>query len=157
MAIDWQKIKTEYITKGTSGRKLAKKHGVCESTLFARSKKEKWEDEREQYRRNTVAKTIDAIGDQVVSRATKLQSVVDKVLDKVDAYIDSCAPAAIDPQSMKHITGVLRDIKEIQRNSKDLEEQDARIAKLRKEAESKNDTPGGIEVVFENAEEDWNG
>ena len=157
MAINWAKIKTEYITKGTSGRKLAKKFGVCESTLFTRSKKEGWEEEREQYRRNTVAKTIDAIGDQVVSRATRLQNVVDKVLDKVESYIDTRAPSSIDAQELKHISGVLKDIKDLQRNTKDLEEQDARILKLRKEAQDKNDTPGGIEVVFANAEEDWNG
>ena len=48
---------------------------------------------------------------------------------------------------MKHISGVLKDIKEVLRSPKDLEEQDARIAKLRREAES--DEPKDTKVIVQ--------
>jgi DNA-binding GntR family transcriptional regulator len=144
---DWQKIKTEYITTDTSYRKLAEKHGVGESTLFARASKEKWVEQKEQYQSETVAKTLDAISGQEVDRATRLQTVADKVLNMVEAYIEASDPTEIDTQSMKHISGVLKDIKEVQRYSKDLDEQDARIAKLRKEAEAE-DTQTDVVITF---------
>ena len=49
---------------------------------------------------------------------------------------------------VKHISGVLKDIKEVQRTSKDLEEQDARIAKLRREAEREEDTNTEVVITF---------
>lgn len=144
---DWKKIKTEYITTDTSYRKLAQKHGVGESTIFTRASKEKWVEQKEQYQRKTVAKTLDAISKKEASRASRLETVADKVLDMVEAYIDASDPTEIDTQNLKHISGVLRDIKEVKRNGKDLEEQDARIAKLRREADPDKGTEAPKLVV----------
>ena len=68
MAVDWLKIKTEYITTDVSLRRLAAKHNVGESTLFARASKEKWVEQREQHQSKTVAKTLDAISNKQVDR-----------------------------------------------------------------------------------------
>ena len=147
---DWKAIKTEYITTDTSYRKLAQKHGVGESTIFARASKEKWVEQKEQHQSKTVAKTLDAISEKEASRAARLETVADKVLDMVEAYIDARGPTEIDTQNLKHISGVLRDIKEVKRNGKDLEEQDARIAKLRKEAQRDEESR---DVVIEMTDE----
>ena len=56
----------------------------------------------------------------------------------------------LDSQSMKHISGVLKDLKEIQmiRSDADLREQEARIAKLQREAqEDQNKEP--IRVIID--------
>ena len=146
---DWQKIKTEYITTDTSYRKLAEKHGVGESTLFARASKEKWVEQKEQHQSKTVAKTLDAISKKQVDRAANLISVSDLLLAKVKSLLESDAEVLSDTQSMKHISGVLKDIKEIQmiKSDIDLREQEARIANLRKQAESEDDD-NEIQVVF---------
>ena len=148
---DWNKIKTEYITTDTSYRKLAEKHGVGESTLFARASKEKWVEQKEQHQSKTVAKTLDAISKKQVDRATRLITVADKLLNKVESLIESDDKVLLDTQGMKHISGVLKDIKEIQmiRSDKDLEEQDARIAKLRKEADADNTHMEPVRVIIE--------
>ena len=148
---DWKKIKTEYITTDTSYRKLAEKHGVGESTLFARASKEKWVEQKEQHQSKTVAKTLDAISNKQVDRAANLISVADLLLAKVKSLVESDAEVLCDTQSLKHISGVLKDIKEIQmiRSDKDLEEQDARIAKLRKEAEKDEGNKEPVRVIIE--------
>lgn len=134
---DWQAIKTEYITTNTSYRKLAQKYGVNYRTICVRSQQEHWIEQKEQHTNKTTTKILNAIGRQQVSRAERLQSVADKLLSKVEDLLDVDTELPMDTQSMKHISGVLKDIKEIQmiKSQKDLEEQDARIAKLRREAE----------------------
>ena len=146
---DWQKIKTEYITTDTSYRKLAEKHGVGESTLFARASKEKWVEQKEQHQSKTVAKTLNAISKKQVDRAANLISVSDLLLAKVKSLLETDAEILSDTQSMKHISGVLKDIKEIQmiRSDADMREQEARIANLIKQAESEEDD-NEIQVVI---------
>lgn len=61
------------------------------------------------------------------------------------------AETIVDRAGVKAIASALRDIKEIQdiRSEKDLEEQEARIAKLRMEAERKDEKEdSGVEVVL---------
>ena len=64
----------------------------------------------------------------------------------------------VDRSGLKAIASSLRDIKEIQMLKSDLDkqEQEARINKLRKEAEREDDTTNEIEVVFKAGEEAWN-
>ena len=145
---NWQKIKSEYITKGTSYRKLHEKYGVSTRTIADKGRAEGWVEQRKQYLNKTTSDIVEAVGAQDVDRATKLQTVADKVLQMVEAYIEASDPIEIDTQSMKHISGVLKDIKEVLRSPKDLEEQDARIAKLRKEAEKEEDTNTEVVITF---------
>lgn len=64
----------------------------------------------------------------------------------------------VDRSGLKAIASSLRDIKEIQMLKSDLDkqEQEARIEKLRREAEREDDTPAEIEVVFKAGAEAWN-
>ena len=66
----------------------------------------------------------------------------------------------VDRSGLKAIASSLRDIKEIQmlKTELDKKEQEARIAKLQKEAEKTDDSDvTEIEVVFKAGEEEWNG
>lgn len=64
----------------------------------------------------------------------------------------------VDRSGLKAIASSLRDIKEIQmlKTELDKQEQEARINKLRKEAEREDDTTNEIEVVFKAGAEAWN-
>ena len=134
---DWQKIKTEYITTDTSYRKLAQKHGVGYSVIGEKARLEGWVEQREQFRNETLTKTMNTISNKQVDRAAKLISVADLLLDKVKRLVESDSEVLIDTQNLKHISGVLKDIKEVQmiRSDADMREQEARIANLRKQAE----------------------
>ena len=139
--MDWQKIKTEYITTDTSYRKLARKYGVDQATVARRARKEEWVAEKQRHDSDTQAKIVEAIGKQQVSRAARLQTVADKLLGKVENLLEEAKPADLDTQAMKHISGVLKDIKEIQmiRSDADMREQEARIANLQKQAQKDED------------------
>ena len=154
---DWNKIKTEYITKGTSYRKLAQKYGVGESTLFTRASKERWVEQKEQHQSKTVAKTLDAISKKQVDRATRLITVADKLLNKVENLIESDTEVLSDTQSLKHISGVLKDIKEVQmiKSDADLREQEARIANLRKQSEKEEKQDKDVTIVIEGGDPSW--
>lgn len=147
-AADWQKIKTEYITTQTSYRKLAKKYGVHYNAVANRAKQEGWVSQRDQYCVETVTKTVTAISEQQVERAAKLMGVSDQLLEMVkQAIIDG----GIDTQGMKHLSGVLKDIKEIQmiRSDGDLKEQEARIANLQRQAQRDDSKSGTVTVLLE--------
>ena len=138
---DWQAIKTEYITTDTSYRKLAEKYGVSRVQIGNVGAEEKWVELRRQHLDKTLTNTVDTISKQQVDRAANLISVADLLLAKVKSLVEMDAEVLRDTQSLKHISGVLKDIKEIQmiRSDADMREQDARIAKLRKEAEKEDD------------------
>ena len=154
---DWNKIKTEYITTDTSYRKLAQKYGVGESTLFTRASKEKWVEQKEQHQSKTVAKTLDAISKKQVDRAANLISVSDLLLAKVKSLLETDAEILSDTQSMKHISGVLKDIKEIQmiKSDADMREQEARIRNLQKQADAEEVKDTKVIVQFEEDIAKW--
>ena len=134
---DWSKIKTEYITTDTSYRKLAQKYGLNQATIAQKAKAEDWVGKRKQQASTTQAKILEKDIAKKVDRATKLLDVSDLLLEKVRELISSDDKIYLDTQGMRHLSGVLKDLKEIQmiRSDADLREQEARIAKLQKEAQ----------------------
>ena len=157
---DWQKIKTEYISENTSYRKLAEKHGISYQAICRRSKAERWGEQREQHMNKSVTKALDRICDKKADRAVRLQSVADKLLGVVENFIENSefhGVSSLDTQSMKHISGVLKDIKEIQmiRSDADMREQEARIAKLQKEAEDDTINREPIKVIIEGGADEF--
>ena len=148
---DWKKIKTEYITTNTSYRKLAEKHGISYQAICRRSQAEQWSEQREQHMNKTVTKAINRISEKQVDRAANLVAVSDLLLAKVKSLLETDAEVLSDTQSMKHISGVLKDIKEIQmiRSDADMREQEARIANLRKQAEKEEQENREIKVTID--------
>ena len=146
---DWQKIKTEYITTDTSYRKLARKYGVSHVQIGNVGKQENWVELRRQHLDKTLTKTVDTISNKQVDRATKLISVADLLLDKVKSLVEGNPELLVSTQSIKNLSGVLKDIKEVQmiRSDADLREQEARIKKLQKEAEQE-DTNTEVVITF---------
>ena len=155
--MNWQKIKTEYITTDTSYRKLANKYGIDSAVIGRRAKNEEWVKLRQQYIDRTQTKTINAISNKQVDRAANLVSVADQLLAKVKSLLETDAEVLSDTQSMKHISGVLKDIKEIQmiRSEADLREQEARIKKLQKEAEQEEKRDNTIVIQFAEGSEEY--
>ena len=146
---DWQKIKTEYITTDTSYRKLAQKYGVSHVQIGNVGKQENWVELRRQHLDRTLTKTMTAISNKQVDRAAKLISVADLLLDKVKSLVEDNPELLVNTQSIKNLSGVLKDIKEVQmiRSDADLREQEARIKKLQKEAEQE-DTNNEVVITF---------
>ena len=147
---DWQKIKTEYITTDTSYRKLAQKYGVSRVQIGNVGAEENWVELRRQHLDKTLTKAVDKICEAKVDRAARLNSVAELLLERVERLLESDDKIAFDTQGMKHISGVLKDIKEIQmiRSDADMREQEARIANLRKQAEKEDDSNTEVIITF---------
>ena len=145
---DWQAIKTEYITTKTSYRKLAQKYGVSTTQICNVGSDEKWVEQREQYLNKTTAKTIEKISQQEANRAAKIHSVADKLLLKIEAMVDSEEP--LDTKGIRALTAAVKDLKEIQsvRSELDKQEQEARIANLRKQADKEDVNTEPIKVII---------
>ena len=153
---DWKKIKTEYITTDTSYRKLAQKYGVSTTQICNVGRDEKWVEQREQFLNKTTAKTIEKISQQEANRAAKIHSVADKLLNKIEAMVDSGRP--LDTKGIRALTAAVKDLKEIQsvRSELDKQEQEARIANLRRQVDKNEEDSSMIEVVFAAGPEEWN-
>lgn len=148
MSADWKRIETEYITTDTSYRKLAEKYGLNQATIATRAKKENWVGKREQQAITTQAKMLESDIETKVDRVARLKTVGDKILDKVEYLVD--ATPLMTPAALKNLSETLRNIQQAQmiRTERDDREQDARIAKLQKEAQ-KEDKNNAITVVLE--------
>ena len=151
---DWQAIKTEYITTDTSYRKLAEKYGVHYQAICQRSKAEGWIAQREQYKNDTITKIININSDQEVNRAQRIQSVSDKMLTKIEAMVDGIKSA----KDIRSLTAAIKDLKEIQGLNKsdlDRQEQEARIANIRKQADAGQQTDAAPTLIIEGLPEEF--
>ena len=154
---DWQKIKTEYITNpDTSYRELSQKYGVHYTNIAKRAKKEDWQQQRKQQANATQTKMIQAVERRKVDRAAKLMDVSDLLLKKIEALVDELDVLDASPKDIRSLSAAIKDIKEIQmiRSEADIREQEARIEKLRRDAD-RDDSSGTITVRLPGGIEDY--
>lgn len=73
-------------------------------------------------------------------RLEKMQSLADMILEKIRIRIEQTEPGEINPQTLKHLTGVMKDLKDIQmlRSQADAEEQAAKIKNLQRQAQQQD-------------------
>lgn len=141
--MDWKKIKAEYIAGGISYRKLAEKHNVPFHTLRKVAAKEKWHDLREQTSAKAATKIVEIESDKQAERMKRLLTVSDKLLQAVEDAVEQfqAGELLLGKGALKSLSGAIKDIKDIQaiKTELDIEEQKARIAILRKQAEASED------------------
>ena len=133
---DFKKIKAEYIRGGVSYRKLAEKHGVSFSSIRRRAEKEKWTDLRKKSSRKADEKIALSVASQEAERVSGIETVADMLLQKIMEGVKD-GTLIVDTQSIRHITSSLKDLRDIKgyKSELDMQEQLARIEKLRKDVE----------------------
>lgn len=146
--MDWNKIKAEYIAGGTSYRKLAQEHGVSFNTLQRVARREKWCELRKRAEDKSTTKMVDTISKDIAKNAVKINDVADKLLEKIVCLLD--LSEYVDSQVIKQCTSALKDIKDIKglKSDIDLREQEARIEKLRKDAQADEKKDASITITF---------
>ena len=134
---DWQKIKTEYITTDTSYRKLAQKYGVSTTQICNVGREEGWVELREQHLNKTVTKAVNAVSNQQAEQTAKLFGVSGLLLDKVKLLLEEHEELLADTSAMKDVSVVLKNLKDLLmiKSEADMKEQEARIEKLRADAQ----------------------
>ena len=132
---DWKKIEAEYITTDTSYRKLAEKYGLNQATVAQKAKAEDWVGKRKHQASTAQALILEKDIHKKVDRATRLKTVADKLLERVEDLVAN--DDRLTASAIKNLSDALKNIKETQmiRTQEDIDEQKARIAKLQKEAQ----------------------
>ena len=144
---NWKRIKAEYAAGGISLRELSDKYGVSFSTIQKRSMEEKWGNLRKKSRRRAEEKLVDSLAEKEAKRAIDIVDVADKLLGKISEILEE---GVYNTQNIKNLTSALKDLKEIKgfKSEADMREQEARIAKLQREAEKEDNTETEIKVTF---------
>ena len=193
--MDWQTIKTEYVTTETSYRKLSVKYGISVTAIANKAKEEKWVEQRKQFLNNTFTKTVAVASKKKVDRMTRIMDASDRLLEKLEKAIEELDlhlatqktktkvieyhnyerpdkptkeiieeeekliefTSIIDRKGLHEVTSALKDLKEIQmlKSELDRQEQEAKIAKLRKEAEEEDKKDNEIKVTMDNDLEEY--
>lgn len=156
---DWKKLKREYIAGGTSYRKLAEKYNVPFGTLREVAKREQWPELKAQAQHDADTKIVNAESDKQAERMKRLLTVSDKLLEAVETAVDKfqAEELILEKSALKSLASAIKDIKEIQsiKSLLDIEEQKARIANLKKQAEADTDKDINVEVSFEGSLDDY--
>ena len=174
--VQWEKLKTEYVTSQLSYKEMSEKYDVPYSTLKIHARCDHWVEEREKHLRRTMAKSLDIIGDQQAENLAKVDQMADQLLEKLRQAIDELdltvihhkekgeeedrkwektydetAPGgAVNRQGLRQLAACLKDLKQVKAIQTELDklEQEARIEKLKRDTEEEKQ---GITVVLDPA------
>jgi hypothetical protein len=147
--VDWKRIKAEYIAGGVSLRRLSEKYGVSFSTIQKKSMEEKWTVLRKKGRRKTEEKLVEAVSEKNAKIDDRYFRLVDKLMQRAEETIENTPVWSIN--GLKEMATAMKYLKECKgvKSEADIREQEARIAKLQKEAQEAQ-TDSEIRVVIEN-------
>ena len=146
--VDYTKLKKEYLRGNISYRELAKKYNVSFSTLRKVAAKEQWT----QLRNNAGAKRDTVLAEKIGEENAKIDDkyfrLVDKLMSKAEETIENLDVWSVT--AIKEMSTALKYLKECKgvKSEADMREQEARIAKLQKEAQEDDNTLTEIKVTF---------
>lgn len=152
----WVEIQQEFVRTGLKYPELAEKFGVPLSTLKKKAAEYKWQEKRraaveadpETFLEPEPAKVPvpDARVLDRLSDKERFERIVNEMLDRVEDAI--CTVDTSDAASIKLLTAALkdlRDLKHLNRTDLDIEEQRARIAKLKSDTRIvESEESGGV-------------
>lgn len=147
----WTQLRLEYISSTeVSIRGLQKKYGIPYNQIRDRSQNEKWLEQRDSVKNQSTQKSIDLISDMNAEKCVRAFRVADKVMEKLEEVVDKIDTDDSEALRMlKEASYTLKHVKEIGyfRSGLDQAEQEARINKLRKDAEEEQ-TDTEITITF---------
>ena len=149
---EWKKLRAEYIAGGISYRKLAEKYNESLSNIKRVAKNEGWVELRNQCQAKAATKIVEIESDKQAERMRRLLTVSDKLLTAVEDAVDQfqAGELLLDKSALKSLSGTIKDIKDIQsiKSELDIEEQKARIAILKKQAEADDNGSTEVSITF---------
>lgn len=152
---DLEKMRKEYIKGGISYQKLAAKYGVPFGTVKRVARDEKWGEQREKVKQKSMLKSVDAIASQT---ADVDSSIHDAAMSLLDAFRSSVGgQGSLSATQLKDYGAALKSIQAVLTNGPsalDIQEQEARIEKLRRDAQADS---GGSKTVTVQMEGDIDG
>ena len=86
--IDWDKIKTEYVTTDISQTKLIKKYKLSKGDVNRHSVQDGWVEARKVYREKTVAKAVEKTANKKANELAGVLSSAYKIRDTIEKAVD---------------------------------------------------------------------
>ncbi len=107
MAVDWLRIKNDYINGLGSYRKLAEQYGVSRSALEKRAKVEEWTKKRDAQCGKVEAKvgqkTVEKISEALSEEAATKVRIRGKLIKLAENWIDAQCESIEDPGAFRRI------------------------------------------------------
>lgn len=151
---NWNKIAHEYITSDIAMRKLAEKHSVPLRTMADRAKREKWTQQRNEYRVNVGKKAATKAATQPIVPATKDVDDAALLFEGASLAISWIIKRleSDEVSDWREVEGLIRAMNGAKaltriKSALDAEEQRARIENLKKNTEVAGREPVQIEFV----------
>lgn len=114
MASNWTKIKNEYATTNISYRALALKHKVSFASLRFNAEKEHWTELRKTHRHKfstkLAQKTVDTQVNKEIDRISRISSIADRLIDKMERAIDELDRAIVSNKKKTKIVEYNHDV-----------------------------------------------
>ncbi len=119
--VNWDTIRSEYITTNQSYRQLAKKYQVSIHALEKNGSREGWVAQRHAHREKGLDKVLQKDIDRQVERVMKIRSVTDRLLEKLEQAVTEldkqlCKQVQRE-QTLEYEKGKKKNIKETQTES----------------------------------------
>lgn len=156
--MDWKKAKQEYITTDTSYSELARKYKISKARIAQVGKAEKWVEAKKSFCEKSLQKSLNLAQENAVDYKSEIYKLAYKVALQLQDMTDNStlSDLALIGIKPRDITGAIKDLEDTLhiKSAKDLEEQQARIEKLRKEVKEEDDSRK-IEVVIADGLEEY--
>ena len=146
---DYAKMRKEYIKGGISYQKLAEKYGVPFGTVRRIAKDEKWGQQRAEVKQKSMQKSVEAIAAQTADVDSSIHDAAMALLDAFNVSVQGAR--GLNAKQLRDYGAALKSIQDVLTNGPsdlDILEQEARIEKLRREAE-KSDSAGSGQVTVQ--------
>lgn len=115
MAVDWLRIKTEYINGDISYRDLAKKWSVPFPTLRDRAARESWKEAKEQQRNNVVTETSQKTVNKISDNESEIASIKSRIRLKIYQELESRLNTdGVDGADFRRLVQNYKDMNEIE-------------------------------------------
>lgn len=134
MGVDWIKIKNEYISTGTTTRKLAEKYGVSASSVMKKAAAEKWLSQREEQKSRIEAelkkKTASYVAASEADRISTLVRIGEKAARFLEVRLDALISVGAKAYEVKAIMETVKLIREVYDSGPRTAEDDPLLAYL---------------------------
>ena len=152
LPVDWKAIKTEYITGNISYRQLAEKYDIPFRTVRNRAQEEQWGAIKSKTRARQEQRTLEKVVEQESTKLAKTDEkyfrILDKLFDRAEELVGNTE--ILTPTMLKDMATTMKYLKECKsiKSDADIREQEARIAKLLKEAQEEDNSNTEFKVTF---------
>ena len=152
---DWERVEEDFLASGMSYRALAEKHGLSLSTVKKRAAAGHWQERLLSLKREE-ERAVESRNRKLLelreNRRALLLNTADDLLEKLRLALDQLKPE--NTPALASLARTLKDLRELQglrKDALDLEEQQARIEKMRSEIRKteEEEAPAGVLILPE--------